>query len=59
MPGKLALTLHKRGWLQIGDAILTIEDVRGSMVKVTVQAPKEIKILRDKVIEREKRDKKS
>jgi len=42
------------GWFQIGDAIVRIDEVRGSRVDVVVEAPKNIRVLRDKVIERER-----
>lgn len=52
MPGKLCLTLRRQSWIKIGDAILTIERVTGGTIKVTIEAPKEVKVLRDKVIQR-------
>jgi sRNA-binding carbon storage regulator CsrA len=54
MSGRLCITVMEGGWLQIGDAIVRIDEVRGSRVDVVVEAPKNIKVLRDKVIERER-----
>ena len=56
MPGKLCLTLRRQSWIKIGDAILTVERVAGGTIKVTIEAPKEVKVLRDKVIQRMKAD---
>lgn len=54
MSGRLCITVMEGGWFQVGDAIIRIDEVRGSRVDVIVEAPKDIKVLRDKVIERER-----
>ena len=54
MSGRLCITVMEGGWFQIGDAIVRIDEVRGSRVDVIVEAPKSIKVLRDKVVERER-----
>lgn len=54
MSGRLCITVMEGGWFQVGDAIIRIDEVRGSRVDVVVEAPKDIKVLRDKVIERER-----
>ena len=56
MAGKLAITVWENDWFTVGEAIVRIEKIRGKACRVTIQAPKEIKVLRAKVIEREKRN---
>lgn len=56
MAGKLAITVWENDWFTVGEAIVKIEKIRGKSCRVTIQAPKEIKVLRAKVIEREKRN---
>lgn len=54
MAGKLAITVWENDWFTVGEAIVKIEKIRGKACRVTIQAPKEIKVLRAKVIERER-----
>lgn len=54
MSGRLCITVMEGGWFQVGEAIVRIDDVRGSRVDVVVEAPRHVKVLRDKVVERER-----
>ena len=54
MAGKLAITVWENDWFTVGEAIVKIEKICGKACRVTIQAPKEIKVLRAKVIERER-----
>lgn len=56
MAGKLAITVWENDWFTVGEAIVKIEKIRGKACKVTIQAPRDVKILRAKVIEREIRN---
>lgn len=49
----LKVTIQKGGYVKIGDAIVTVDKVSGSRVQLSIVAPKETKILRDKLAERE------
>jgi sRNA-binding carbon storage regulator CsrA len=55
MAGKLVLTIRENDWFVVGDAVIKIERIKGPAAKVSIQAPKSIKILRGKLVE-EQRD---
>jgi len=53
MAGKLVLTIRENDWFVVGDAIIKIERISGVAAKVSIRAPKDVKILRGKLILKE------
>lgn len=52
----LILTRKENQKIRIGTGVVvTVEKVKGSYVKISVEAPKEVLILRDEVIDRDER----
>jgi carbon storage regulator len=57
MAGKLVLQIREKEWILIGsDIIVTIERIQGNRTSVSVAAPKDVKILRGKLVEEQQRD---
>lgn len=52
MAGKLVLGMQEKNWIQIGDSIVTLEEIRGNQIRVSIQAPKDVIVLRDRVVEK-------
>lgn len=52
MAGKLVLGMQEKNWIQIGDSIVTLEEIRGNRIRVSIQAPKDVLVLRDRVVEK-------
>lgn len=50
---RLVLTLKYGEALKVGNAEICVTEHRGKQVKVLVSAPKDVKILRSKVIDRD------
>lgn len=53
MAGKLVLTIRENDWFAVGDAIVKIERINGVAAKVSIRAPKDVKVLRGKLILKE------
>lgn len=51
--GRLVLTLKYGEMLKIGDAEICVRQHNGNQIKIMVSAPKDVKILRSKVIDRD------
>jgi len=53
MEGDRMLCLSRKAGeaIRIGDAVVTIEKIRGKQVKLAIKAPSEIKVIRQELIE--------
>jgi sRNA-binding carbon storage regulator CsrA len=51
--GRLVVTIEEGQYVKIGDTILTVSKVKGKSAKLAIQAPKEVKVLRGTLIEKE------
>jgi carbon storage regulator CsrA len=57
MAGKLVLQVREGEWILIGsEIIVTLERIQGARTSISVAAPKDVKILRGKLVEEQQRD---
>jgi len=55
--GRLVLQVREGEWILIGkDIVVTLERIQGARTSISVAAPKEVKILRGKLVEEQHRD---
>jgi carbon storage regulator CsrA len=55
--GKLVLQVREGEWILIGsEIIVTLERIQGARTSISVAAPKDVKILRGKLVEEQQRD---
>lgn len=55
--GKLVLQVREGEWILIGeDIVVTLERIQGARTSISVAAPKDVKILRGKLVEEQQRD---
>ena len=55
MAGKLVLQVREGEYVLIGsDIIVTLERIQGARTSISIEAPKEVKILRGKLVEEQK-----
>jgi|688.fasta_scaffold429204_3 sRNA-binding carbon storage regulator CsrA len=55
--GKLVLQIREGEWILIGsEIIVTLERIQGARTSISVAAPKDVKILRGKLVEEQQRD---
>jgi len=52
MAGKLVFGMQESNWFQVGDSIVTLEKIRGNRIRISIQAPPNVRVLRDRVVER-------
>ena len=57
MAGKLVLQVREGEYILIGrDIIVTLERIQGARTSISIEAPKEVKILRGKLVEEQRDD---
>lgn len=55
MAGKLVLQVREGEWILIGnDIVVTLERLQGTRTSISIRAPKDVRVLRGTVIERER-----
>ena len=55
MAGKLVLQVREKEYILIGsDIVVTLERLQGTRTSISIQAPKDVRVLRGTVIERER-----
>ena len=52
----LILTIHEDGAVWVGDCKIVVFTARGGQTKLGFDAPRDIHIVRDEVLQRDKRD---
>lgn len=53
----LVLTRRKNERIRIGkDIVIVVNRIRGTVVSIGIEAPRETRVVRDELIERDKRD---
>lgn len=56
MAGKLVLQVREKEYILIGsDIVVTLERLQGTRTSISIQAPKDVRVLRGTVIERERK----
>lgn len=55
MAGKLVLQVREGEWILIGsDIVITLERLQGTRTSISIEAPKDVKILRGTLIEKDR-----
>ena len=55
MAGKLVLQVREKEYILIGsEIVVTLERLQGTRTSISIQAPKDVRVLRGTVIERER-----
>lgn len=52
----LVLSRKKREWIQIGDVRVMVTRVKGGVVSVGIEAPRDVKIVRGELLERQEKE---
>jgi sRNA-binding carbon storage regulator CsrA len=55
MAGKLVLGMREGNWIQVGESIVMLEEICGNRIKISIQAPDNVRVLRDRVIEKQRK----
>jgi sRNA-binding carbon storage regulator CsrA len=55
MAGKLVLGMQEGNWVQVGESIIMLEEICGNRIRISIQAPKHIRVLRDRVVEKQRK----
>ena len=57
MAGKLVLQVREGEWILIGsDIVITLERLQGTRTSISIEAPKDVKILRGTLIEKDRQN---
>ena len=57
MAGKLVLQVREGEWILIGsDIVVTLERLQGTRTSISIEAPKDVKILRGTLIEKDRQN---
>lgn len=55
MAGKLVLQVREGEWILIGsDIVITLERLQGTRTSISIEAPKDVKILRGTLVEKDR-----